>query len=248
MTMFIIQSALLLAIAFIIGAIIGCLLHRFLGSGGTGAKSGARTEASAKPSTAGESPVKATPAAKAAAPSASAPAPANVRTTSLAQDAPVYTAPVARPSAAASASNSTPSALMSGAAPAAAGAIRNAGKPDDSAKGAKQEKAAKAETTDKAGKAEKSAKPPKKSDAASARDDIKLIVGIGRTNEAALNGMGIFTFAQIAEWSKVQQKEIGEKLAFPGRIEREQWVKQARSLMTGKNPIAKGAFKSGKKS
>lgn len=39
----------------------------------------------------------------------------------------------------------------------------------------------------------------------------------------------------------------GEKLAFPGHIERELWVKQAASLLEGENPIAKRTFKDTKK-
>lgn len=65
------------------------------------------------------------------------------------------------------------------------------------------------------------------------KDDLKRIRGIGRQNEARLNAVGITTFEQIAGWSKKDQAEMGERLAFPGRIEREDWVKQAMVLAKG---------------
>lgn len=64
-------------------------------------------------------------------------------------------------------------------------------------------------------------------------DDLKQIKGIGRQNEARLNAIEVTQFAQIAKWSAKEQADIGERLAFPGRIEREEWVKQAKVLATG---------------
>lgn len=64
-------------------------------------------------------------------------------------------------------------------------------------------------------------------------DDLKQIKGIGRQNEARLNAIDVTQFAQIAKWSAAEQADIGERLAFPGRIEREEWVKQAKVLAAG---------------
>lgn len=64
-------------------------------------------------------------------------------------------------------------------------------------------------------------------------DDLKQIKGIGRQNEARLNAVGITRFAQIAEWNSKEQADMGDRLAFPGRIEREDWVKQAKVLAAG---------------
>lgn len=64
-------------------------------------------------------------------------------------------------------------------------------------------------------------------------DDLKQIKGIGRQNEARLNAIDITRFAQIAKWSKKEQADMGDRLAFPGRIEREEWVKQAKVLAAG---------------
>ena len=137
MLMFLIQTALLMAIAYILGCILGCLLHRLLGT-----------------------PEAAAPAAVAAAPVARAAAPAPK--------------PKPKPKAA-----------------------------------------------------------PKPAPVATKKDDLKRVRGIGPQNEARLNNVGVMTFAQIAGWSAKEQAEMGERLAFPGRIEREEWVKQAKVLAKG---------------
>jgi predicted flap endonuclease-1-like 5' DNA nuclease len=64
-------------------------------------------------------------------------------------------------------------------------------------------------------------------------DDLKLIKGIGKQNEARLHGLGIWHFAQIAAWSPEHAKWIGSYLAFAGRIEREKWIAQAKELASG---------------
>ncbi len=64
-------------------------------------------------------------------------------------------------------------------------------------------------------------------------DNLKLIRGIGPQNEARLNNLGINSFAQIAGWSIKDQTEFGDALSFPGRIEREEWVSQAKVLAKG---------------
>lgn len=64
-------------------------------------------------------------------------------------------------------------------------------------------------------------------------DDLKLIKGIGRQNEGRLHGLGIWHFEQIASWMPENVEWIGGYLAFPGRIEREDWVGQARLLAAG---------------
>ncbi|KXF75727.1 hypothetical protein ATN84_17265 [Paramesorhizobium deserti] len=64
-------------------------------------------------------------------------------------------------------------------------------------------------------------------------DDLKLINGIGRQNEARLHGLGIWHFSQIAAWDRDNINWIGSYLDFPGRIDREQWVGQAKILATG---------------
>jgi predicted flap endonuclease-1-like 5' DNA nuclease len=64
-------------------------------------------------------------------------------------------------------------------------------------------------------------------------DDLKRIRGIGKQNEGRLHGLGIWHFDQIAAWNKKQIEWVGDYLAFPGRIEREEWVAQAKVLAKG---------------
>ncbi len=64
-------------------------------------------------------------------------------------------------------------------------------------------------------------------------DDLKLIKGVGRQNEARLHGLGIWHFEQMAGWTPRNIEWVGSYLAFPGRIEREDWVGQAKTLATG---------------
>lgn len=64
-------------------------------------------------------------------------------------------------------------------------------------------------------------------------DDLKLIKGIGRQNEGRLHGLGIWHFEQVAAWTPENIEWVGGYLAFPGRIEREDWVGQAKLLAAG---------------
>ena len=58
-------------------------------------------------------------------------------------------------------------------------------------------------------------------------DDLKRISGVGPALEKKLHGFGITTFAQIAAWSPEDIAEFDDKLSFKGRIERDEWLKQA---------------------
>lgn len=64
-------------------------------------------------------------------------------------------------------------------------------------------------------------------------DDLKRIRGIGKQNEGRLHGLGIWHFDQIAAWSAQEALWVGGYLAFPGRIEREDWIGQAKQLASG---------------
>jgi len=64
-------------------------------------------------------------------------------------------------------------------------------------------------------------------------DDLKRIRGIGKQNEGRLHGLGIWHFDQIAAWTPSEVRWVGAFLAFPGRIEREDWVGQAAILAKG---------------
>ncbi|MEN5246904.1 NADH-quinone oxidoreductase subunit E [Brucella pseudintermedia] len=64
-------------------------------------------------------------------------------------------------------------------------------------------------------------------------DDLKLISGVGPKIEATLHELGIFTYKQVAAWKKAEREWVDGYLSFHGRIEREDWVKQAKALAKG---------------
>ena len=76
-------------------------------------------------------------------------------------------------------------------------------------------------------------KPESVTIAAEGHDDLKRIKGIGPKNEDALNELGIFTFRQIADWTPANVDWVEDYMSFPGRIEREDWIAQAKELATG---------------
>jgi len=61
-------------------------------------------------------------------------------------------------------------------------------------------------------------------------DRLIDIDGIGPVNERKLHALGIYHFDQIAAWTPAEVRWVGTHLAFPGRIEREDWVGQARRM------------------
>ena len=64
-------------------------------------------------------------------------------------------------------------------------------------------------------------------------DDLKKISGIGPKLEQVLNGMGVRRYADVASWSDKDVKRFDEQLGFGGRIARDGWVEQAKTLMKG---------------
>ncbi|UVK36369.1 NADH-quinone oxidoreductase subunit E [Mesorhizobium sp. AR10] len=64
-------------------------------------------------------------------------------------------------------------------------------------------------------------------------DDLKLISGVGPKIEGILHSLGIFTFTQVASWKKAEREWVDAYLAFHGRIDRDDWVKQAKALAKG---------------
>jgi large subunit ribosomal protein L21 len=104
------------------------------------------------------------------------------------------------------------------------------------ASGAKKAPAAKkaSKPADKP-KAEKpKAEKPKKAAAASTgADDLTKISGVGPVLVKKLADAGVTSFAQIAAWSADDVKEFDDKLNFKGRIERDDWIAQAKEFMKG---------------
>ena len=64
-------------------------------------------------------------------------------------------------------------------------------------------------------------------------DDLKKIKGVGPKLEGILHDMGIFHFDQIAKWTAREVAWVDERLKFKGRIERDDWIEQAKILAAG---------------
>jgi NADH-quinone oxidoreductase subunit E len=61
-------------------------------------------------------------------------------------------------------------------------------------------------------------------------DDLKAISGIGPKLEKVLHGLGVWTYAQIAVWSREEIAWVDDYLSFKGRIGRDDWIGQAARL------------------
>jgi NADH-quinone oxidoreductase subunit E len=62
------------------------------------------------------------------------------------------------------------------------------------------------------------------------RDDLKRIKGVGPKIEGILNGLGIYHFSQIADWTRDNVEWVDGYLKFKGRIDRDDWISQARQF------------------
>lgn len=80
-----------------------------------------------------------------------------------------------------------------------------------------------------AGKEQMAARAPR----AGKAEDLKRIRGIGVLIEKRLNALGVESYSDIANWTSGDIDRISQKLEFQGRIERENWVEQARILANG---------------
>ncbi|MCF6343970.1 MAG: 50S ribosomal protein L21 [Devosiaceae bacterium] len=70
-------------------------------------------------------------------------------------------------------------------------------------------------------------------------DDIKLISGVGPALEKKLHAAGVKSLKDIAAFKKADIERVDSELKFGGRIEREEWIEQAKELIAGKAPRAK---------
>jgi large subunit ribosomal protein L21 len=106
---------------------------------------------------------------------------------------------------------------------------------------AKKAKAPAAEAAPVASLADIELKPkPAKAKAAKADvvDDISLISGVGPVLKGKLTDAGYGTLASISKLKKADIAKLDEELSLGGRIEREEWVAQAKELLAGKPPRA----------
>ncbi len=61
-------------------------------------------------------------------------------------------------------------------------------------------------------------------------DDLTVISGIGPGNQQELNALGIFHYWQIAGWTPEHVAWVSNRVRFPKRIVRENWMAQAAKL------------------
>ncbi len=65
-------------------------------------------------------------------------------------------------------------------------------------------------------------------------DDLKMIKGVGPKLEKLLNSMGFYHFDQVAAWTSNEVAWVDENLeGFKGRVSRDNWVAQAKTLASG---------------
>ncbi|MEO9459279.1 MAG: hypothetical protein ABJE63_15650 [Lentilitoribacter sp.] len=248
MFFYIIQTIFLLLIAFALGALVGYLLKRYFGCP-------AETEVLADTSAAASasSTTSATLAASEASVSDKA---SSTKSPDNSTDAPVSglmastDAKAAAPKATAAKKTTTAKTTKTTAAKKAATPAKKTAAPKTGKATAAKATTAKASTAKAAtAKASEAKKAPAKKPAASkpvaaaatGPDDLKLIKGVGKLNETRLNDEGITTFAQVAAWKKADIADFDEKLNFKGRIEREEWVPQAKVLAKGSAAKKKAA-------
>lgn len=63
-------------------------------------------------------------------------------------------------------------------------------------------------------------------------DDLKKISGVGPALEEKLHGFGVYTFQQIVDWTPENIAAFDDLLSFKGRIERDNWQDQAKTLQS----------------
>ncbi len=89
------------------------------------------------------------------------------------------------------------------------------------------------------GAAEAAAAKAEAANAPQVVDDVSLISGVGDVLAEKLAGEGVTSLTQIAKWKKDDIADYDEKLSLGGRIERDEWIVQAKELLEGKPPRAK---------
>lgn len=63
-----------------------------------------------------------------------------------------------------------------------------------------------------------------------APDDLTRIKGLGPKSVERLHALGVYHYDQIAAWDNEHARWIGAKIGAAGRVERGEWVRQARAL------------------
>jgi len=113
----------------------------------------------------------------------------------------------------------------------AAAAAERASQPKKAAKPAAKKAAPKAAAEEKA--PAKKAAPKKTAAKIDGTDDLTRISGVGPVMVKKLHANGVTTFAQIAAWTPEEVAAMDDVLNFKGRIDRDEWLKQAAEFAKG---------------
>ena len=62
---------------------------------------------------------------------------------------------------------------------------------------------------------------------------VTSLKGVGPALEKTLNELGFYHFDQIANWGASDIEWVDSRLKFKGRIVRDDWMQQAKVLMSG---------------
>jgi small subunit ribosomal protein S2 len=107
---------------------------------------------------------------------------------------------------------------------------------DIGAQEAPVEGALEGEGAGRGGRRKAAAPPTAAPEAAAARsstgDDLKKITGIGPALEGKLHGLNITRYEQIANFTPEDVEKLDAELNLKGRIDRDDWIAQARTLMS----------------
>ena len=112
-------------------------------------------------------------------------------------------------------------------------AVAAAAAPKKAAKKAEAPKAKAAKEEAPKAEAKKAAPKAKAKEADAGADDLTQISGVGPVIVKKLHDLGVTTFAQIAEWTADDVAAMDEKLNFKGRIDRDNWIEQAKEFSKG---------------
>lgn len=85
------------------------------------------------------------------------------------------------------------------------------------------------------------APPPVLAAPRGAADDLSRIKGLGPKSVEKLNALGVFHYDQIAAWNLDNAKWIGAAINAIGRVERDKWIQQARTLVDSRQEKEKAA-------
>ena len=237
----VVELLLWLLLAFAAGAIVGCLVRRAVGTGGAGRGDDRITGPGASEGYAGEGVMAARAAAAAQAETVKGTAGAEEAGKSAGEEAAREKAEAAKKAASEESEEKAREKAEEEARKAAEAEKEEAAreKAEAAKKAAGQEKASEVQGLmgESATGADEKSKVPLfglKEPTAGEPDNLQMISGIGPKLEKLLHDLGIYYFAQIARWDEKAIAEVDDKLKFKGRIERDEWVRQAKLLAEGK--------------